>query len=205
MKIDTHNHFLPDTVIEYICKHGSRLNSEVVERGGKKFIVDHAGSMYPVFREYYDYEAKIADMDKMKIDMAVLSIVPNAYYYWIDAEACLEIARMSNDWVADFCAVHSDRFRGMADIPMQDPVIALEELRRAHEKLGLNALGIAPMINDMHLDAEEFHPIYAYCAEHGILLHLHPCFSTCREELQKYYNTNLVGNVYQTNLGLNNL
>lgn len=26
-----------------------------------------------------------------------------------------------------------------------------------------------------------------------------------QKELQKYYNTNLVGNVYQTNLGLNHL
>ncbi len=205
MKIDAHNHFLPDTVIEHIRKHKDRFQTEVVVKDGREFLWDHAGILYPLYREYYDLEAKTADLDKMGVDMAVLSIVPNAYYYWIDGEAALEIHRMSNDWVSAFCAAHPERFRGMASIPMQEPELALEELRRAHETLGLNALAIAPMINETHLDAEAFDPIYQYCGEHEILLHLHPCFSKCREELRSYYNTNLVGNVYQTNLGLNHL
>ena len=205
MKIDTHHHFLPEAVIEYIQRHGSRLNSELIKKEGCSFIVDHTGSSFPVFREYYDYNAKIADLNKMGVDMAILSVVPNVYYYWANASAALEIARISNDWVANFCRQHPDRFRGMADIPMQDPEAALKELRRAHEELKLNALGIAPEINDIQLDEKKFFPIYEYCAENNILLHLHPCFSTCKKELQKYYNTNLVGNVYQTNLGLNHL
>lgn len=44
----------------------------------------------------------------------------------------------------------------MADIPMQDPEAALKELRRAHEDLKLNALGIAPEINDAQLDEKRF-------------------------------------------------
>ena len=137
--------------------------------------------------------------------MAVLSVVPNFYYYWIDAGAALNIAQICNDWVADFCRKHPDRFRGMADIPMQDPELALSELRRAHETLGLNALATAPMICETHLDDERFFPIYEYCEAHDILVYLHPCFEKAREELKDYYNTNFVGNVYQTNLGLNNL
>lgn len=205
MRIDTHNHFLPDVVIEYIRHHGARLNSELVIKDGRTFVLDHAGSSFPVFHEYYDYKAKVADLDKMGIDMAVLSVVPNTYYYWADVSAALDIARISNDWVSDLCSQHPDRFRGMANVPMQDPVLALKELQRAHEDLKLNALGIAPVINDQQLDEKCFFPIYEYCAENSILLHLHPCFSKCKSELQKYYNTNLVGNVYQTNLGLNHL
>jgi aminocarboxymuconate-semialdehyde decarboxylase len=205
MKIDAHSHFLPREVIEEIRKNGERYNSEVVVENGREFIVDRAGTKCPVFEEYYDYDRKVSDLDKMGIDMAVLSVVPNFYYYWIDAGAALNIAQICNDWVADFCRKHPDRFRGMADIPMQDPELALSELRRAHETLGLNALATAPMICETHLDDERFFPIYEYCEAHDILVYLHPCFEKAREELKDYYNTNFVGNVYQTNLGLNNL
>ena len=142
MKIDAHSHFLPREVIEEIRKNGERYNSEVVVENGREFIVDRAGTKCPVFEEYYDYDRKVSDLDKMGIDMAVLSVVPNFYYYWIDAGAALNIAQICNDWVADFCRKHPDRFRGMADIPMQDPELALSELRRAHETLGLNALAM---------------------------------------------------------------
>ena len=203
--IDAHSHFLPDTVIDHIRKHKDRFRSEIVVKDGREFVWDYAGALYPLYREYYDAGAKIADLDKMGIDMAVLSLVPNAYYYWIEPEAALEIHRMSNDWVSDFCAARPGCFRGMISVPMQDPGLALQELRRGHEALGMNALAIAPMINETHLDAEAFYPIYEYCADHGVLLHLHPCFPRCKEELTSYYNINLVGNVYQTSLGLNHL
>ena len=205
MKIDAHNHFLPDTVIEYIRKHGDRFNSEIFRKKDQEFILDKAGTMFPIYKEYYDYDTKVADLDRMGIDLAVLSVVPNTYYYWIPAEAALELAVMSNDWVADFSKKHPDRFRGMASVPMQDPKMALKELVRAHEVLGLNALATAPMIDKTHLDEKSLFPIYEYCEANHILVYLHPCFAREMEELKKYYNTNFVGNVYQTNLGINHL
>ena len=100
MKIDAHSHFLPREVIEEIRKNGERHNSEVVVENGREFIVDRAGTKCPVFEDYYDYDRKVSDLDKMGIDMAVLSVVPNFYYYWIDAGAALNIAQICNDWVA---------------------------------------------------------------------------------------------------------
>ena len=74
MKIDAHNHFLPDTVIEHIRKHKDRFQTEVVVKDGREFLWDHAGILYPLYREYYDLEAKTADLDKMGVDLSLIHI-----------------------------------------------------------------------------------------------------------------------------------
>lgn len=203
--MDVHHHFLPDTVISYIRQHGDRVNSEVVKKDGQEYVWDKRGSMFPIYREYYDYEQKIATMESCGIDRAVLSVVPNVYYYWIVSRTAYEIAQMCNNWISDFCSAHSERFSGMASIPMQDPVLALKELRRAHEELKLKAVAIAPIVQNIHLDEQAFFEIYEYCQAQDILIFLHPCFPEGRRELDKYYSINLIGNIYQTTLGINHL
>ena len=61
--IDAHSHFLPDTVIDHIRKHKDRFRSAIVVKDGREFVWDYAGALYPLYREYYDAGAKIADLD----------------------------------------------------------------------------------------------------------------------------------------------
>jgi len=205
MKIDVHNHFLPESVVDFIRVHGDKLNTEIVVKGGAEHIAHKEGAVYPNFPEFHDYDRKAADLDKMGLDMAVLSASPMCFYYWVSADAALEVCRLCNDWVSDFSKKHSDRFRGMAMLPMQDVQLAMTELRRAHERLGLRALSIAPIINDLQLDEACFNPVYEYCEANNILLYLHPSLVEVGNRLTKYYNTNLIGNVLETNIGINHL
>ena len=42
MKIDVHNHFLPESVVDFIRVHGDKLNTEIVVKGGAEHIgLDH--------------------------------------------------------------------------------------------------------------------------------------------------------------------
>ena len=55
----------------------------------------------------------------------------------LDPELSAAICRAYNTWLSDYCGYDRKRFNGVALIPLQDPVRAVEELKYAKEKLGL--------------------------------------------------------------------
>lgn len=205
MKIDAHSHFIPENLLDFIRKEGTKINTEIIVQNGKEYIRHFEGFQYPLFPGFYDRKEKLSDMQKMRIDHTVLSVSPGSFYYWIDAEAALETSKMCNDWVSALSADDPEHFSGMATLPMQDIHLSLKELERAHEKLGLQALEIGPVINDKNLDEREFFPIYEYCAANHILIALHPYYIGVKPQFARYYNTNLIANVLETNMGINSL
>src|SRR5262249_59000873 len=83
---------------------------------------------------------RIEDMDRLGIDRQVLSPPPVMFCYWAEARAGQAFARMQNESVAAIVARHPQRFIGMATVPLQDPGLAIEELRHARERLRLRAV-----------------------------------------------------------------
>ena len=47
-----------------------------------------------------------------------------------DNEAAGEMLRIYNEWLADFCATHPDRYAGLACIPNHDAEAAIGEIER---------------------------------------------------------------------------
>ncbi len=205
MKIDVHNHFMPETLIEYIHKNGRKINTEIVDKDGKTFIKHAEGFAYPLFPEFYDLEKKTEALKAMGLDQAVLSVTPTMFYYWVGADAALGVAEICNDWVSEAAAADPEHFKGMATVPMQDAPTALKELIRAHEKLGLNALEIGSVINGKNLDEKEFFPIYEYCNAENIMIMLHPYYVGTTPQYERYYNINISAGVFETSMAINSL
>src|SRR5262245_7190819 len=105
--IDLHTHVIPPTLIAALVREPERFdvkgkpteNIKVVERDGKLYF-DRSYRLLEINRELYDVDAKIAAMDRMRIDISVLSVAPPAYFYGVDAEAGLAASRLSNDGIA---------------------------------------------------------------------------------------------------------
>lgn len=205
MKIDAHSHFIPGTLLDFIEKEGGAIHTEIIQQNGRKFVRHFEGFQYPLFPAFYDSKIKLEDMAKMGIDHSVQSVSPGSFYYWVDAKAALETSKICNDWVSALVQSDPVHFSGMATLPMQDIPLSLQELERAHKKLGLNALEIAPVINERNLDELDFFPIYEYCSENNILIALHPYYIGVKPQFARYYNTNLVANVLETSMGINSL
>jgi aminocarboxymuconate-semialdehyde decarboxylase len=207
MVIDIHNHFIPNALFDYVREHGDSLHAQIIDLNGKEYIRHEAGFQHPILKEYFDYQAKTEDMDRMGIDKAVLSLSPSVFFYYADIEFTITTSQLCNNWLADFISKYGQRFDGMATLPMQDEKEALRELIRAHETLGFNAIEIAPVIINKQLDEEVFFPIYEYCANQQILIFLHPYFPGYpkKPEYARYYNSNLMGNVNETNIGINHM
>jgi len=79
-------------------------------------------------------QERLADMDRMGIDIQAISVAPPQYYYWAEPDLGQKLARMQNDNIASVVAEHPDRFVGLGTVPLQDVSAALDELERiAHD------------------------------------------------------------------------
>src|SRR5262245_63609385 len=93
----------------------------------------------------FDPQARLADLDVEGLDAVVLyPTVGLAYWAIADRDAAIAVVRAYNDWLASFCAVDPTRLFGVAALPFQDPRVAAEELRRAHDELGFRAAFVRP-------------------------------------------------------------
>lgn len=205
LKIDAHHHFVPDTLPAFIRQNAAALHVQVVEDGDNFVIKNSLGNTAPIFTSMYDIEQKLSDMENMGIEMTVLSLAPSFVFYDAEPQAALEAAKLCNNWVAQQVRTYAGRFAGMASVPMQEVSLALQELKRAREELGLRALEITPIIEGVNLDDERFLPVFQYCAENDMLLYLHPSAQGDYVFYENYYNANLTGNPLETCVGLNHL
>lgn len=169
--IDVHNHFYPEAFLREI-ERDSRAASLSVTPGGERRI--HYAGDYSVLDEaHYNPAKRIADMDRAGVDMQVLSLtVPGVHGE--APERGIELAKVTNDALAEVCSQHPERFRAFATLPTQAPEAAARELERAVHDLGLVGAMLFSNLNGRPLDDERFHPIYEAAEDLGASLLVHP-------------------------------
>ncbi len=122
-----------------------------------------------------DPKARLIDMGAEGIDQAVLFPSVGLYFWALDdAKAALPIARAYNDWLASYCATDPARLFGAAMIPMQDPVAAVAELRRARHELGFVAAFVRPNpCCGRSLSDRAFEPVWEAAEDNDMTIAVH--------------------------------
>lgn len=107
-----------------------------------------------------DMKARLADMDRMRIDCQV--VFPTLFLTALCDDVKLEAAlcRSYNSWMAECCGRSGGRVRFAAVVPMRDVAESVRELRRAKERGAVAAMTLG-MVWDKELGNEEFFPFYA--------------------------------------------
>jgi aminocarboxymuconate-semialdehyde decarboxylase len=163
------------------------------------YQVEHVKAIMP---KATDPATRLADMDRMGIDVQAISIGPPGYFYWTDAELGVELARMQNENLAKVVADNPDRFVALATVPLQDVRAAVEELRRCVSEHDFRGVEINTNVNGLDLDDQRFRPFFAAAEELDIPILLHPNGFTGGERFRKYYFTNVMGNPLDTTVAL---
>ncbi|MBI3767585.1 MAG: amidohydrolase [Deltaproteobacteria bacterium] len=78
-----------------------------------------------------------------------------------DPDWAVAVTRAYNDWLAARYLARSPRLRGVALLPLQDPLEAARELRRAVRERGMVGGVLAPIGLERTLGHADFDPVYA--------------------------------------------
>lgn len=150
----------------------------------------------------WDPEARISDCDATGVHVQVLSTVPVMFSYWAKPEHCLDLSRYLNDHLAQVVAENPKRFIGLGTLPMQAPELAVTELRRCIQDLGLAGVQIGTHVNEWNLDAPELFPIFEEAERLGAAIFVHPWDMLGKERMTQYWMPWLVGMPTETTLAI---
>jgi aminocarboxymuconate-semialdehyde decarboxylase len=105
--------------------------------------------------------------------------------------------RECNEEVHQMTVDYPDRFKGLAQIPMQDPKAAIEELEYAVTRLGLLGAMINDTANGLTYDGPEFLPLWKAAEQMGaiMLIHQEGGDTLVTPRSNKYHLHNTVGNL----------
>jgi predicted TIM-barrel fold metal-dependent hydrolase len=125
----------------------------------------------------WDPASQIRSMDRMGVDVSYL-YPTDGLFMWsfrnMDPRTASALTRAYNDWLYDFCGYEPTRLRPVAALALQDPGLALAELRRASDKLGMRAIYIRPNpVDGRTLGHPELAPLWAECEARGIAVGIH--------------------------------
>lgn len=130
----------------------------------------------------HDPVARLADMDRVGIDAAVL--YPSSALFFGPADPIralhdpafvLACQQAYNDWLVDFCRAGPDRLFGIGAVPLQSVELAVQEARRVKD-IGLRGVFIRPVayIDELPLSHRVYDPFWAACEELDLSVSLHP-------------------------------
>jgi len=122
-------------------------------------------------------QARLRDLDLEGIDRAVLfpTIAFICFPSVEDPELADALCRAYNDWIAGFCAADPRRLSAVALLPLHQSVeLAVAELRRAVDTLGLCGVGVRPNpIQGRDLTHPSLEPLWTEMEELGVPLFVH--------------------------------
>lgn len=199
--IDVHAHILNDDTIALLQKELPSLGVKLNPRDADFGVLDVAGTSYKPFpRGGHDLTRRLKDMDTAEVEKQVLSNTPQTFLYGHDPKVTAASSRIQNDQIAKLVAERSDRFMGMATLPMQAADLAAEELTRAMRKLGLVGCQIGSNINGKNLDDPALAPFWKTANELSAFIMVHPTQVAGADRLKPYYLANLIGNPLDTTI-----
>ncbi len=173
--IDVHTHVVPERWDDWSARHAVGPWPAIAHHDdGTASLVVGGKAVRALETGAFKVAARLEDMDRSGVDVHAISPPPPMFCYWAEAKAARAWARMQNEHIAALCAAYPDRFVGVATLPMQDPALAVEELRWVRERLGLRAIEIGTFPGNRDFDDPMLFPFFEACAALDVAVFVHP-------------------------------
>jgi len=170
--IDVHTHMLTHEWIDLLRAHGGGKYSVKKTPAQQDAVHLYDAPFMTLMPGMWDYDLRVAAMDKAKVDLAVISLTcPNVF--WGGREISLKAAQLVNDSMAEQQRARPDRIRWFASLPWQYAEDALAELNRA---CAAGAVGVMVLgsIDGKDLIDPTFAPVWAEIDRRKLPVLVHP-------------------------------
>lgn len=171
--IDVHAHFVPTALDGVVERFNDSRWPRVVRAEGVSHIVRDGAVYRTVNDSYDDVGTRLEQLDRLEIDVQVLSALPVMIPVWAEAQPAIEYCRAFNEVLAGICAENAGRLLGLGILPMQDPGAALNELHRIRD-LGLVGVELGTWMPSGSLAAPESAQVLYAASELDLPVLLHP-------------------------------
>ena len=146
-------------------------------------------------------EQRLEEMDRIGIDIQMVSPTDVFYQYNRGPEVTAQIARECNEEISELVRDYSDRFMGLGTLPMQDIPMAVQEMEHGMKKLGLRGFMIDDHVNGLTYDEPIFEPFWDKVEKLGAFILIHQYGPTVTEtRTRRYFLHNTVGNLVDRTL-----
>tara|TARA_Y100001001_G_scaffold44512_1_gene39565 strand:- start:16331 stop:17416 length:1086 start_codon:yes stop_codon:yes gene_type:complete len=151
--------------------------------------------------KWKDPKVRLAGMDAAGQNAQVVSVPSHCYMYWAEAEFGVPFAKKANDVLAEYCSAAPDRLMFWAHAPLNAPVEAAKEIRRACKELGAKGL-VAGGSNfgGLEFDSPEMDPVWEALCEVDLPMFVHGYNQSAtwgeNADTDRYETTAIVGMNY---------
>jgi aminocarboxymuconate-semialdehyde decarboxylase len=157
-----------------------------------------------VFLSLTSVEQRLRDMDKMGVEVQAISPSPFQFKYWLEPGLGAKMARATNENLAAIVQKHPDRFVALANVPLQDPEAAAEELAYCMQRLGFRGVEIGTNVVGQEV-ARGRDAFWAAAERLDALVFMHPNGFTAGERLADHYFNNVIGNPLESTIAVGHL
>lgn len=172
MHIDFHAHIYPEDYLKKL--EGSKGDVRIeADAKGQKWILSMGARAGPINPDFFDIDVRVDRIKENRVDMQILSS-PHPGVDRFSPEESAEMSRIINDGIAKSVRKYPKHFQGVAMLPLIDTKLALKELDRAVQDLGLKGMCMLTNVAGKMLDSDFLLPVYERAQQLGVPIFIHP-------------------------------
>lgn len=180
--IDVHTHMLSEAWVSSLRDHGAPKYEVKPTKVGQETVFLRGNPFMTLTPGMFDYDLRIANMDKAGVDVAIVSLTCPSVY-WGGEEISTANAAAMNDLMVYQQSRFPDRIRFFASLPWQYADRAVAELQRA-VKGGAVGVFVSANIDGESLTAPRFAPVWEAIDKLALPVLVHPTAPQGSVELQ---------------------
>jgi aminocarboxymuconate-semialdehyde decarboxylase len=191
--IDVHWHHVPKSLAEAIVDGRCRIGGEVKRDGDKVVLLLGDGFKQPLPPRLVDAATIPDSLARAGVDVAAASLAPPMSHYWADPEVALEVSRFANDGLAEVAEASGGRILPLANVPLQDVALAVQETRRAADDLHFRGVALGSNAAGTNLGDDQLLPFWETVRERDLFVFVHGLAPLGKERLKQHQLSNFVG------------
>ncbi len=203
--IDAHAHLISSAALDALRDEMPQHAPVFVERDGGRFLQYPTGRVSgPLPPGMFDLTVRLADMDRVGVDVQLLSPTPPQFGYSLDEPLSIVHSAIVNDATIAAAKSAPDRLLTLLTLPLPHVDAASAELRRCCDEPSVRGVELGANIAGENLDAPEFEPLWGELERRRmfVLVHSAPADAPA---YRRHFLRNLVGNPADSTLAIASL